>query len=228
MRFILLLVIFSFISGCMDKNAKPFDMKNLAKSDIDMVADVNLTEWRKLTRELTIKLYKRNPKELQKVAGMTINQRLDQLFPIERLPNGFPELNNTDGSLAVTLAFSEEFEGDRVFAYMAGITGMLNAAYDGKKEIFFLDDLNQQKLYNSARNLESAAWHLNNRKDPQGQLYLLSNGISEEGITNYSYERILGKLIGIQDLMARIISDKTNRTINRVVQGAASMTFLPI
>lgn len=228
MRFILIFAVLILSTGCMDKNAKPFDMKNLAKSDIDMVSDVNLKEWRKLTRELTIKLYKRNPKELQKTPDMTVEKRLDQLFPAQRLATGFAELNNLDGTAAVPLAFSETFHGDRVFALMAGITGMLDAAYDGKKEIFFLDDLNQQKLYNSARNLESVAWHLNNRKDSQGQLYILSNGISEEGISNYSYERILGKLIGIQDLMARIISDKTNRTINRVVQGAASMTFLPI
>jgi hypothetical protein len=228
MRYLLILTALLLSVGCMDKNAKPFDVKNLAKSDIDMVADVNLKEWRKLTRELTIKLYKRNPKELQKTQGMTVNKRLDQLFPATRLASGFPELNNLDGTNAVPLAFSETFQGDRVFALMAGITGMLDAAYDGKKEVFFLDDLNQQKLYNSARNLESVAWHLNNRKDPQGQLYILSNGISDQGITNYSYERIIGKLIGIQDLMANIISDKTNRTINRVVQGAASMTFLPI
>ncbi|WP_420554385.1 hypothetical protein [Neptuniibacter marinus] len=228
MRFILVIISLFLITGCLDKNAKPFEVKNLAKSDIDMVADVNIKEWHKLTKELTIKLYKRNPKELRKVEGMTLSMRLEQLFPTERLPNGFAELNYSDGITAVPLAFSDEFEGDRVFALMAGITGMLHAAYDGKKEIFILDDLDQQKLYNSARNLESIAWHLNNRKDPSGQLYILSNGISPEGISNYSYERILGKLIGIQDLMADIIADKTSRTINRVVQGAASMTFLPI
>jgi hypothetical protein len=228
MRLLLLSMVLIFASGCMDKNAKPFDVKNLAKSDIDMVADLSIKNWRKLSRELTIKLYKRNPKELQKVPGMTVDKRLEQLFPTQRLPDGFPELNNLDGVAAVPLAFSDSFEGDRVFAIMAGITGMLDLAYEGKQEIFILDDLDQQKLYNSARNLESVAWHLNNRKDPQGNLYILSNGVSEAGITNYSFERIMGKLIGGQDIMADVISDKTNRTINRVVHGAASMTFLPI
>jgi len=228
MRLLFLSAALLFLSGCMDKNAKPFDVKNLAKSDIDMVADINLKTWRQLTRDLTIKLYKRNPKELQKVAGMTIDRRLEQLFPVKRLESGFPELNQLDGADAVPLAFSEHYQGDRVFALMAGITGMLDQAYNGKKEVFILDELDQQKLYNSARNLESVAWHLNNRKDPQGNLYILSNGLSEEGISNYSYERILGKLIGTQDLMAEVIADKTNRTINRVVHGAASMTFFPI
>lgn len=228
MRLLFLSALLIFASGCMEQNAKPFDIKNLAKSDIDMVTDVNLKEWRRLTKELTVKLYKRNPKELKKNPEMTIAKRLDQLFPIQRLPDGFAELGHKDGVDAVPLAFSEEFEGDRVFAFMAGLTGMLDASYNGKKEIFILDEVDQQKLYNSARNLEAAAWHLNNRKDPQGNLYILSNGISPEGITNYSYERILGKLIGIQDMMANIISDSTNRTINRVVHSAASMTFFPI
>ena len=67
MRLLLLSMVFIFTTGCMDKNAKPFDVKNLAKSDIDMVADINLKTLRKLSRDLTIKLYKRNPKELQKV-----------------------------------------------------------------------------------------------------------------------------------------------------------------
>lgn len=228
MRLLILSALLLFTAGCMDKNAKPFDVKNLAKSDIDMVADHTIKGWRKLTRELTIKLYKRNPKELQKVPGMTIDQRLEQLFPAQRLTNGYPELSNLDGTAAIPLAFSDNFQGDRVFALMVGITGMLDRAYEGKQEIFLLDDLDQQKLYNSARNLESVAWHLNNRKDPQGTLYILSNGVSDEGITNYSYERIMGKLIGMQDMMADIISDKSHRTINRVVHGAASMTFLPI
>ena len=101
-------------------------------------------------------------------------------------------------------------------------------AYNNKNELFLLDDLDHQKLYNSARNLESFAWHLNNRKNDTGELYLLSNGVSEDGVSNYSFERILAKLISMQDVMALIIADSSNRTINRVVHGAASYTFLPI
>lgn len=136
MRFLIILSILMLSSGCMDQNAKPFEVKNLAKSDIDMVADINLKTWRKLTRDLTIKLYKRNPRELRKVPGMTIERRLDQLFPIARLETGFAELNHLDGAEAIPLAFSDEFQGDRVFALMAGITGMLDRAYNGKRRFF--------------------------------------------------------------------------------------------
>jgi hypothetical protein len=228
MRSVIVLALIILVSGCTGQNAKPFKMSNLAKSDIDMVADVNIKESKRLARELAIKLYKRNPKELKKVPGMTLDRRLDQLFPGTRLPNGFKELGYKDGIEAAPLAFSEAYQGDRVFAYMAGITGMLHAAYNGKQEVFLLDDLDHQKLYNAARNLESFAWHLNNRRDPRGNLYLLSNGISAQGVRNFSYERILSKLISMQDIMALVIADSTNRTINRVVHGAASMTFFPI
>lgn len=228
MRGLLLCCLVLILSGCVGENAKPFEVKNLAKSDIDMVTDVNIKEWNRLAKELTIKLYKRNPKQLRKISGMTLEKRLAQLFPEKRSALGFAELDNKNGVDAAPLAFSEEFQGDRVFALMVGITGMLNASYSGKQEFFLLDELDHQKLYNSARNLESIAWHLNNRKDAQGQPFLLSNGISPEGITNYSYERILSKLIGMQDIMALVISDNSNRTINRVVHGVASMTFLPI
>lgn len=228
MRYLAMLFCLLTLSGCMKDNAKPFDVKNLAKSDIDMVTDLHLKEWRKLAKQLTIKLYKRNPKELKKVAGMTIHRRIEMLFPDNRLKTGFAELGNKDGSDAIPLAFSEDFKGDRVFALMAGVAGMLDASYNGKKEIFLLDELDQQKLYNSARNLESVAWHLNNRRDSSGNLFLLSNGVAKNGAANFSYERIFGKLISMQDMMAQVISDSTNRTINRVVHSAAKMTFLPI
>jgi len=228
MRILSVLLLIFIVSGCSGNNDKPFSMKNLAKSDIDMVTDVNIKAWKRLARELTIKLYKRNPKELKKVPGMTLERRLDMLFPPKRLPNGFKELGYKDGIAVAPIAFADDYHGDRVFAYMAGITGMLHSAYNGKEEMFLLDELSHQKLYNAARNLESFAWHLNNRHDPQGNLYLLSNGIAPDGTPNFSYERILGKLIILQDVMATVIADSTNRTINRVVQGAASMTFFPI
>lgn len=228
MRFLSIFICLVCFSGCAQHNDKPFQLRNLAKSDIDMVADLNIQQLQKLTKELTIKLYKRNPIELHKVPGMTVEMRLQQLFPSNRLPNGFKELGYKDGVSAIPLVFSDDFEGDRVFALMAGITGMLNASYGGKQEFFMLDELDQQKLYNSARNLEAISWNLNNRKDAQGNLYILSNGVSDTGIKNYSYERILSKLIIMQDLMAKIIADKTNRTINHVVISVASMTLLPI
>ncbi|WP_332873963.1 hypothetical protein [Amphritea pacifica] len=214
--------------GCASNSASHFKLSNLAKSDIDSVTDMHIKEIHRLCRELTIKLYKRNPRELAKAPpGTTVKKRLGQIFSNQRI-QGFPELGGIKGTSAITLSFSEEYRGDRVFALMAGLSSMLFAAYNYQDEFFMLDEIDQQKLYNSARNLETVAWQLNNRRNSAGERYILSNGVSENGIRNLSYERLFGKLISLQDMMALLIADTTNRNITRVVQSAASMTFLPI
>ncbi|MDD1784296.1 hypothetical protein LRP49_24265 [Enterovibrio sp. ZSDZ35] len=195
---------------------------------MDLITDIHILEMRDLVQELTIKLYKRNPKELAKVPEMTVALRLTALLTVERPAEGFEELGGLDGVEALYLAFSETYQGDRVFAMMAGISGMLSESYNNQLEFFILDEIDQQKLYNSARNLEIVAWLMNTRKDLDGELLLLSNGIADDGTPNYSYERVLSKMIVIQDMMAKMVADSTNRTINQVVHGVASMTFFPI
>jgi hypothetical protein len=48
------------------------------------------------------------------------------------------------------------------------------------------------------------------------------------GVPNLSFEREFGKLIGIQDTLAKIIEDKSNRAIRFGVVNLAKMVFLPI
>lgn len=211
------------LGGCASSGKpRPFQLKNLAKSEIDMVADLHVQTVNKLARELTIKLYKRNPRELAKVSGMTVERRLELLLGSPRLIT-HAELNNLYAEKAVPLAFDPTFKGDRVFALMVGITGMLHASYSYRNEFFMLNEMDQQKLYNSARNLEAVAWRLNTYRQPDGTPFLLANDPD-----NLSFERLFGKLIAHQDMMARIVSDSTNRTINTVVHGIASTTLLPI
>ncbi|MCD8512741.1 MAG: hypothetical protein LRY63_04615 [Nitrincola sp.] len=91
-----------------------------------------------------------------------------------------------------------------------------------------LNNLDQQRLYNSARNIEIIVWRLSNRRDSRGSLFLLTNGIAEGKVQNLSFERLFGKLIAHQDMMARIVSDKNNRGINKVVISVATATLFPI
>ena len=60
----------------------PFQVKNLAKTDIDMVSDAHYREVESLLRKLTVKLYKRNPRELHKGSDPTIEQRVSQIFDV--------------------------------------------------------------------------------------------------------------------------------------------------
>lgn len=227
-RLLTLLACALLLSGCIAGGASSFQITDLAKSDIDNVTDMHINEVRNLTRELMVKLYKRNPRELARaVPGTTIDDRIRQLFNKPRA-DGFSELRGLDGTAAIPLAFDPQFGGDRVFALMAGISGMLHASYNNQYEFFILDELDQQKLYNSARNLEAITWRLNNRRDADGELFILSNGTTPNGIRNLSYERQFGKMIALQDMMAMLIADGTNRTITKIVHSAASMTLLPI
>jgi len=225
---LLIICLCLILSGCAASGGSGFTIKSLAKSDIDSVTDSHRRQLKDHLQQLTIKLYKRNPRELNKVARMNIRKRLDMLYVLDRKPGQFAELSHRDGNDAIRLAFSEEFKGDRVFALMAGLSTMLSSAYLHKAEFFMLDDLDQQRLYNSARNLETVAWQLRQRRNSEGELFLLSNGISEEGVANYSFELLFGKMISLQDMMAIVISEKTNRTITHIVHSAASMTLLPI
>lgn len=227
MRYVVVTLLVLVLTACADKE-NSFDIKTLAKSDIDLVTDVHIKQLRELLRTLTVKLYKRNPRELKKSSGMTIDARLAQIMTVDRPKNGYLELGNMDGVDVLPLAFSKEFKGDRVFALMVGITGMLSASYNHKVDFYIFDEIDQQKLYNSARNLETVSWQLNNQKYDNGEPLLLSNGIGKNGIANYSYERVLGQMIILQDMMALLVSDGTNRTINKVAHGVASFTFFPI
>lgn len=225
-RHCLIMMLVFMMSAC--SSSRPFDIKNLAKSDMDLITDIHIAEVRALTQNLMVKLYKRNPRELAKATNQTVTSRLESVMTVERPVYGYPELGYVDGVDALHLAFSERFEGDRVFALMVGVTGMLSSSYNHQLEFFILDDIDQQKLYNSARNLETVAWLLNTRKNAEGELLLLGNGLANDGTPNYSFERTLGQMIIIQDMMANMVSDSTNRTINQVVHGVASMTFFPI
>ena len=130
---------------------------------------------------------------------------------------------------AMLLALSVEFAGDRVAVFIAGMGGMLNAAFEEKTEFFMLDDLDPQKLYNSARNLEIAAWKLATARGADGALLLLSNEPAQGGQpANLSFEREFGRMIGNLDLLSRLLADKGHRTIARVAQSLATAVFLPV
>lgn len=209
----------------------PQPVRNLGKSDVDFVMDVHAKQQKKMLMKLTRKLYVRNPEQLKKSSGMTVDARMAQIFgnynTIEIPSLFFAELNGITGTDAILLSFDENFQGDRVFAAMVGLTEMLRRSYNHQQEFFILDSLDEQALYNSARNIEIFVWQLYHKRDSKGNLFLLTNRMSE---ANYdvSFDRLFSKMVMIQDMMALIVADKTNRGITKVVQSVAQLAFLPI
>ena len=203
-----------------------FKISNFAKSDIDRIAEIHQQETLAHLRILMEKLYRRNPREWKKTGNPNLETAITRVFDDQHNWN-FQELNNKRGIDSLYLTFQEDYQGDRVLAFISGLATMVLASYNDKTELFILDDLNPQKLYNSARNVEIAVWKLGNTRDSKGELFLLSNDI-DGPVRNLSFEREFGKIIGEQDIMARIVAERNNRSIVRVVQSLATALFLPI
>ena len=232
--YLLLPCLALLLAGCSSNNVQVEDgpdtqdvnFDSLVKTDVGVVLEIHVREVRSLMRELMVKLYKRNPRELKKSRFPTAEENIDRLFE-QRHGWNFPELGGKRDIEAIKLTFDEDFRGDRVFAFVSGLTSMLMASYKYKQEFYVLDSVDAQHLYNSARNIEIAVWRLAQERDSYSELFLYSNSLPGE-VRNLSYERIFGKLIALQDTMAIIIAGKTNRTLIKVVQRMVTAVFLPV
>lgn len=230
-----LLLAVLLLGGCAGQNiqrqdgsssARTFSMGNLAKSDIDIASELTQREVLRSLRLLTEKLYKRNPQEYRKAGLESVEAASARLFDeVPKWPQS--HLAKLNWEEHFQLAFLEGYSGDRVYAFMSGLTSMLMASYNHKQQFFVTDELSAQKLYNSARNIEVAIWKLSNARQASGAKYLVSNTL-EGDVPNLSFEREFGKLIASQDLLALLIEDRGNRAITRTLQGVASFVFLPI
>ena len=222
------------LSGCIQKSTSPdglpaenYQVGSIIKTDMGEVIEVHVEESRNNLRELMVKLYKRNPRELDRSDyASTIEENVVRLFDLQHNWQ-FEEINEKYGSDSILLSFSNEYRGDRVFSLISGMLYMLMEAYNNKRSFYLFQSPDPQNLYNLARNIEIAVWRLGNTYDEQGELFLYSNSLAGEE-ANLSYERMFGKLIGLQDTMAIIIAGRTNRTITKVIQQMATAVFLPI
>ncbi|ATI02094.1 MULTISPECIES: hypothetical protein [Cycloclasticus] len=227
-RFFLLLFLALLLSACAQVpdqkgyHYEYFNLNAMAKTDIDMVADTHVKQTIKHLRLLAIKLYKRNPREWKKT---NLKSREAAVARIFKQP--FPTVNGKSSVDSIRLAFNEQYQGDRVLAYVSGLASMLTLSYNGKSQFYLFDSLDAQKVYNGARNIEVASWLLQTKRKQNGELFLLSSGKGLSA-TNRSYDRLFGKLIGQQDLLALVIATKNHRTIKNVFQSAARFVFLPV
>jgi len=208
-------------------SARSFSITSLAKGDIDAVSEISQQQAISSLKSLTEKLYRRNPAEWRKSNSIGADQAVNEIF--EPLDHWYlsPQ-QNLDWKTSIFTAFREDYSGDRVKSLMQGLLTMTMASYDNKVELYLLDSLDAQKLYNTARNFEVVAWKLSSARNARGQPILLTNGMDNNGVANLSFEREFGKIIATQDIIARVIEDKTNRAIRAGVFDAASFILLPI
>ncbi|MHB1143842.1 MAG: hypothetical protein ACYCZS_02965 [Thiobacillus sp.] len=208
-------------------SVRSFSLKELAKGDVDTVIEIHQQEILGTLRTLTLKLYRRNPNEWRKSGFASADDATADLFkPLEHWH--LTPQKNLPRETVLLDPWRADFTGDRVQALMNGLLVMHMAAFNHQTEFYLLTEVDAQKLYNAARNTEAVVWKLSNARNTQGEPVLLSNGFDDNGTANLSFEREFGKLIGIQDALAKVIEDKTNRAIRFGVVNVASMAFLPI
>ncbi|MFN3544964.1 MAG: hypothetical protein ACK4UX_08960 [Thiobacillus sp.] len=208
-------------------SARSFSVKHLAKSDIDTVVEIHQQEILATLKTLAAKLYRRNPREWRNAGHASAEAATDALFaPLGNWQNA--ALKNLPWETALLDPWRADFAGDRVKALIDGLVVMHMAAFEHRTEFYLLTEIDAQKLYNAARNTEAVVWKLSNARNARGEPVLLSNSMDPGGVANLSFEREFGKLIGLQDTLAKIIEDKSNRVIRFGVVNVATMAFLPI
>jgi hypothetical protein len=235
--FLLLLCLSLFLTACNPSspskkiaaaNLDDAGLSRLAKSDIDEVIEIHQQNLMHDLKELMVKLYRRNPSGRYDKGKRTIQESVDLIFS-KPYYVGFSEWKKYRGTELIHLAFSDDYQGrDRVLPFILGLRRMLMASYGNETEFYITtSSLDEQKLYNSARNIEIAAWQLSERRNKDGRLFIKSDSVEKEK-RNLSFQRLIGRMIATQDNLAAIISHKEGRLIKTVVVKAASMVFLPI
>jgi hypothetical protein len=226
-----LLVLLAFLpaacatrAGSNGQKETRFDPRYLAKTEIDRVIDLERSEVMVSLRRIAEKLYRRNPQEWKKSGQPDIDAALTRLFAGNV---DFPELEGRREGAAALFAFNPNYRGDRVQALMAGLLGMVYAAFEHKDDFYVLDDLNEQKLYNCARNIEIAIWKMSSTKNHSGETLLLSNEL-DPNKPNLSFEREFGRVIGLLDLLSKLMADRHGRLVTRLTQSLATAIFLPV
>lgn len=233
-----IILISSLLSACttsnttLSKNSIPerqdrSSFRQLGKSDFDRMADVEVRENTESLRLLMLKLYKRNPHELQKSTSDHAEKMITWVFDGEAQHHyKFEDMQNLQTTDAIFLTFKPDYTGDRVLAFIVGLHTMLMQAHGDRNDFYLTDTIDPQHVYNVARNIEIAAWKLSNARDTNGALYLLSNEINDKE-KNLSFEREFGKIIGRTDLYAIALAEKSQRLISRIMQNLATAVFLP-
>lgn len=229
--FNILLVSLCFnLGGC--SNVVEDDPNNpgvarLAKSHVDEILELSQLIVMDDLKLLMLKLYRRNPTQRHDKDKRTIEDSVN-LFFSHSYGYGYSQWQVMDPTDVIRISLDETYQGgDRVLPFIFGLRKMLMASYDYHTDFYYLTSIDAQKLYNSARNIEIAAWMLGNKRDLQGDLLLLSDSLENEQ-RNLSYQRLIGGMIATQDIIAEIVSRKTGRAIKTVVVRAATMVFLPI
>src|SRR4051794_10061815 len=124
------LLLLALLAACAQTGTTPpksgagFGPLQLAKTDVDRVAEAHQREIFSNLKLLTEKLYRRNPRELKKSGAASIDAGVARIFEGNHGWR-FAELQGKRGTDAIHLAFRDDYAGDRVLAFVAGLGSMM-------------------------------------------------------------------------------------------------------
>lgn len=122
-------------------------------------------------RTLMLELYECQPHALQKSTKVSKEEFVQWVF---EGPFGwkFDSIKNAQSIEALTLAFRQEYEGDRILPLITGLYTMTLLAYGGKNEFTFTETIKPNNIIIAARNVEVSTTKLHNIQNESGELYL--------------------------------------------------------
>lgn len=225
---LLIVALLTMLIGCIPGQTRyqdigsgggEFDVKMLAKSDMSRVAELGQREVLKSLRKMMVHLYNANPKQLNRGRSegetkYTVQSSVKRIFG-QQMRWNFPEFGGVRGNQILHLTFDKDYKGDRVLAFTAALVSMTMRSYNGTTQLYMLDQLDPQKIYNSARNFEVAL------KMVDIYPYLKQSG--SRHITT-----MIGRATANQDLIAVLVADHLNRQITSVAQSVVTTLLLPI
>lgn len=222
-----LLALTLLLSACAGNSSQDGNpISNLAKGPIDTVIEIHQQQVMADLQMLMLKLYKRNPMQRHDLGERALEHSVARVFDGRFVPQEEAWLTVVPTDL-IRMSLKPTYEGDRVLAYIFGLKRMLMASYDNHENFYYTTSIDAQKLYNSARNLEIAAWLIAEKRDDNGKRLLISDTMRGD-VRNLSFQRLWGRMIATQDNLSLVMARKTDRVIKTVVVQAASMVFLPI
>lgn len=205
--------------------AMSFDQ--LGQTDFNRTVTIAMRDNLDSLTRLLEKLYRRNPAEWRKTGATTLEAAVQQgrnAIETGLAPDGLSALHDVE---ILSVALDPAYRGDRVGTLIFGLADMMVRAHNGKTRYYVSDVLNAQHVYNAARNVEIAAWLLATRRNAAGQPLLLANEISEN-VSNLSFEREFGQLVGRLDLVANLLDENIRRVGINYMQGLLFFNFLPV
>jgi hypothetical protein len=202
-------------------------LDQVAQTDFNRTVTIAMRDNLASLALLLEKLYRRNPAEWRKTGAPDLASAIRQgrsAIQMGQPPSGLSALRDIE---ILSVALDPDYRGDRVGAFIFGLSDMIIRAHNGKTRFYAFDVLDARHVYNAARNVEVAAWLLASRRDATGRPLLLANEISTN-VANLSFEREFGQLVGRLDLVANLLDENLRRVGINYMQGLLFFNFLPV